>query len=192
MTIRALNVQTAQVQGQYNRNIATSRTLTALMKGGRSSNVAYSGRSDSNSGLASSSSGGRQAAAQPAALQAGTYIFFPRPRATYNAIPINAYIDKIVVRGRNMLIYVSTTARGPSNGGAQGFNTAAGFTCLIINLDRPSQSWKQIGAQYDYEQHVIIVSYENVTATRFSIENTYWNGVVVWEEINMADAEFEP
>lgn len=34
MTIRALNVQTAHVQGQYNRNIPAGRTITALMRSG--------------------------------------------------------------------------------------------------------------------------------------------------------------
>jgi hypothetical protein len=33
MTIRALEVQTAQVQGQYNRNIAAGTTITVLLKG---------------------------------------------------------------------------------------------------------------------------------------------------------------
>ena len=37
MTIRALDVQTAQVQGQYNRNISTSKMTTALMRSGGSS-----------------------------------------------------------------------------------------------------------------------------------------------------------
>ncbi|MDR0320709.1 MAG: DUF1566 domain-containing protein [Treponema sp.] len=41
MRIRALNVETAQVQGQYNRNIAVSKTMTALMRGGRSQNASY-------------------------------------------------------------------------------------------------------------------------------------------------------
>jgi len=36
MTIRALEVQTAQVQGQYNRNIVAGKTITALMKNGGS------------------------------------------------------------------------------------------------------------------------------------------------------------
>jgi hypothetical protein len=44
MRIRALNVQTAEVQGQYNRNISASKTLTALMKGGRPSNTSYGAR----------------------------------------------------------------------------------------------------------------------------------------------------
>jgi hypothetical protein len=34
MTIRALDVQTAQVQGQYNRNIPAGPTITALMRSG--------------------------------------------------------------------------------------------------------------------------------------------------------------
>ena len=58
MSIRALDVQTAQVQGQYNRNINASRTITALMRGGRSQTTSYevaSGRTDpgsTNSGTA--------------------------------------------------------------------------------------------------------------------------------------------
>jgi transcriptional regulator with XRE-family HTH domain len=43
MRIRALNVLTSEVQGQYNRNIATSRLIAALMKGGRSEGARYSG-----------------------------------------------------------------------------------------------------------------------------------------------------
>ena len=44
MRIRALDVQTAQVQGQYNRNINASPTITALMRGGASSNTSYGTR----------------------------------------------------------------------------------------------------------------------------------------------------
>ena len=41
MRIRALDVKTTQVQGQYNRNVNTSKTLTALMKGGKPSSASY-------------------------------------------------------------------------------------------------------------------------------------------------------
>jgi len=47
MRLRALNVQTSQVQGQYNRNIAAGKTIAALMKGGRSVNTVYGGRTAS-------------------------------------------------------------------------------------------------------------------------------------------------
>jgi len=42
MRIRALNVQTAQVQGQYNRNISAGRTITALMRNRSSGSSAVS------------------------------------------------------------------------------------------------------------------------------------------------------
>ena len=53
MTIRALEVQTAQVQGQYNRNIAAGRTITSLMRGGgvqtTSARTSASGRTSTSS-----------------------------------------------------------------------------------------------------------------------------------------------
>ena len=39
--IRALEVQTAQVQGQFNRNIATSKTINSLMEGGGTASSGY-------------------------------------------------------------------------------------------------------------------------------------------------------
>ena len=44
MRIRALNVETAEVQGQYNRNISASRLVATLMRGGRSASASYGGR----------------------------------------------------------------------------------------------------------------------------------------------------
>jgi hypothetical protein len=49
MRIRALNVETAEVQGQYNRNINTSRTITALMKGGKPQSANYGTRTANSS-----------------------------------------------------------------------------------------------------------------------------------------------
>jgi hypothetical protein len=46
MRIRALNVQTSQVQGQYNRNIAAGKNIAALMKGGKSANTVYGARTE--------------------------------------------------------------------------------------------------------------------------------------------------
>jgi hypothetical protein len=54
MRIRALNVETAEVQGQYNRNINASRTITALMKGGRSQTASYGTRTASGSSTSGS------------------------------------------------------------------------------------------------------------------------------------------
>ena len=60
MTIRALEVQTAQVQGQYNRNIAGGKTITALMKsgggsGGKTQSTTTKTTGSSNSGTTQAS-----------------------------------------------------------------------------------------------------------------------------------------
>jgi TolB-like protein len=74
-TIRALEVQTARVQGQNNWNMDAGKTITALMNNGGSGGTATA---------VSGTSGGQAAAtatpARPAALKNGTYTFWPRPR----------------------------------------------------------------------------------------------------------------
>ncbi|GHV47478.1 hypothetical protein AGMMS49546_37140 [Spirochaetia bacterium] len=67
MRIRALEVQTAQVQGQFNRNIPTGATITALMNSG-SKGYSSSGRAGTvtaqtvSGGSSSGGSGGNTAA----------------------------------------------------------------------------------------------------------------------------------
>ena len=72
MTIRALEVQTAQVQGQYNRNIAAGTTITALMASGGSSSRGTQSTPDRTT-----TSGGTAPAATAAPI--------PAPSATQNA-----------------------------------------------------------------------------------------------------------
>ena len=64
MTIRALEVQTAQVQGQYNRNIAAGKTIASLMRGGGTQTTsartsARSGTSTTNAASTSNRTSGR-------------------------------------------------------------------------------------------------------------------------------------
>jgi TolB-like protein len=70
LRIRALEVQTAQVQGQYNRNMNASPILTDLMKSGGTGTRTAAATSTSRtpaSGTAASSGAGGQTAQQPAA-----------------------------------------------------------------------------------------------------------------------------
>jgi hypothetical protein len=69
--IRALNVETAEVQGQYNRNINASRLITALMKGGRSSNASY-GTAKGNSGTSQTASASNSGGGQTQTASGGT------------------------------------------------------------------------------------------------------------------------
>jgi len=71
MTIRALEVQTAQVQGQYNRNITAGKTITALMKNGGGTQSTIARASGSNSiGTVRTSSGTSQSSASSPSSQA--------------------------------------------------------------------------------------------------------------------------
>jgi len=54
--IRALEVKTAQVQGQYNRNIAASQTINSLLASGGSSTVNSAKSTINNSGIATNTS----------------------------------------------------------------------------------------------------------------------------------------
>jgi hypothetical protein len=205
MRIRALNVQTAEVQGQYNRNIAASRTIAALMKGGRSSNTNYGTRTttasgNTTSGNTTSSPQGSTTAgrtAQPAAqarLANGTYTFRPRPQAYKNGIPMETYIFQIVVRGNYLLVYLGNSARGPApNSWVYGFNG----DCMLTNLDNPSRSWttRSVGEK-NRDLGNTIFSFQNVTGNRFSLENLNkggdnWTGGI-FEEFDINKAEYEP
>jgi hypothetical protein len=65
MRIRALNVQTAQVQGQYNKNINASSTITALMKGGKSQTISYGVKTKTPAAASEPNSARQTAQVQP-------------------------------------------------------------------------------------------------------------------------------
>jgi len=69
MRIRALNVQTAQVQGQYNRNISAGKTITALMRSRSGTSVSSSSSSVRGSTTASATTDTSAAARQPTQAQ---------------------------------------------------------------------------------------------------------------------------
>jgi len=62
MRIRALSVQTAEVQAQYNRNMNSGKTIAALTKGGKTTPLSYGGGA-AGLGASGSGSGGRSAEA---------------------------------------------------------------------------------------------------------------------------------
>jgi len=185
ITVRALDVQTGAIQAQFNKNIAAGETIVALMQSGGGTTTAS----------APSSGGGRQAqAAAPSGPQSGTYIFFPRPQAYRNGVPISAYVSQVVVRGRHLVVHISDTARGPATTyyGIQG-----GFMhghIILTNLDNPSRSWGSLGysraenAYSNASAGSLVNSFENATGTRFSMQGSE----AIFEEIDLSKAEYEP
>jgi TolB-like protein len=187
MTIRALNVETAQVQGQYNRNINSSRTIIELMKGGRPQRTTY-GASTAGATSSGTTPSGGTAAAQQVKPKTGTYTFFPRPQATFNGMPKNDYLSKIVVSGNYVVVYISRTPRGPSSGGPDGWN-AWRLNGLLTDLDNPSRAWKVSAADLNQANtDGLVISFENVTGTRFSLEGQ-WDGTFIFSEIKLNEPD---
>jgi len=202
LEVKAIEVQTASVQGQQVWNIPDGTTIAALTTntGGGTATAAQP------------ASGGRQAAGTPSgtsgsqasqavtrktaeglsattAPPAGKYTFWPRPQVYKRGMPDPEWLYQIVVRGKNMLIYVGDRERGPSTGSLDGWGTSG---TVLTNLDNPSRSWTHIG--YSRTQNLseggTILSFENVTGFRFSLEHTYWS--IIIENIDLSKADYEP
>ena len=90
--IRALEVQTAQVQGQYNRNIASSPMITALIANGGSSTGTARATGNSNA------SGGTTSATPSAPMATATPV---EPPITGTVVPGNSLAEKLAWLNRS-------------------------------------------------------------------------------------------
>jgi hypothetical protein len=134
-----------------------------------------------------------QPAAQPATIRNGTYTFWPRPRAKRAGVPVDADLEKVVVSSGYLVVFVNANAQGPitsksPSGGNGWFVTSP---AMIQDLDNPRLSWQGVGNSGDTRGDRYI-SFQGVTARRFSLTNNYDSVPTIFEEINLADAEYEP
>jgi TolB-like protein len=199
-TIRALDVQSARVQGQNNFNIASGKIITALMNSKGGSSGTTSTASPSSAG----GQGGQQAqpaqTAQPAqaakltAPANGTYYFYPRPRATKGGVNANAYLDRIIIRGGYLIVYLNDKPQGIGGMPAGGNYWYLTKDISIQDLDNPRLSWQGVdrGSHDSVEKGYSTVSFQGVTARRFSLTNDWDSPSTVFEEIDLSKAEYEP
>jgi hypothetical protein len=198
MRIRALNVETAEVQGQYNRNINTSRTITALMKGGRSTSASYgasTARTSGNTDSPASGTGNRQTAqvATPATLQAGTYTFWPRPQAHYAGRDVACYLDRIVVRGNFITFFLTDRAVGEgSDPEGQWWQGQGGIDDRMVlqDLDNPRRTWRYTERGNVGHRGQFFITYQGVNARRLTlIWNRYEEAAYVFDEIVIGEPD---
>ncbi|MDR3200922.1 MAG: hypothetical protein LBT68_05635, partial [Spirochaetales bacterium] len=122
----------------------------------------------------------------------GTYTFYPRPQGYQGAAKVNAYLNKIVVRGDYMSIYLTKAAQGPGSAGAPFGNWFVIYVpmnkIVLQDLDNPSKSYT--AEQYDYSgEDGPYFTYKGVPARRFSLTNTYEKVPIVFEEIILGDPD---
>jgi hypothetical protein len=202
LRVRALNVESAEIQGQFNRNNPAGPTITALVNSRAAGHAAGSGLTAYGGGSAGSTSaaplprsptGAQAAQARPAN---GTYTFWPRPQAYQGASKVNAYINKILVRGEYMSIYFTGTASGPGKDSRPQPDWVEIYTnqskIILQDLDNPSKSYTResiprLGFGYDDDGYYY--SFKGVTARRFSLTNGYTTVPSVFEEIILGEPD---
>jgi TolB-like protein len=142
LSVRALDVQTAQVQGQYNRNIAAGKTIAALM---RSGGVSGGGTQAATVSATGSGSGGTAARTEPPPAGA---------LAVNNVASWNAAITRIRNGGDNQtyVIHVTGTVSVPPLPDNENlFGTVTGLTVTIqgggtLTISNTNGSLLRIGA----------------------------------------------
>ena len=191
MRIRALDVLTAQVQGQFNRNIAAGSTINMLMASGASRSTggsggtatATGGRSGSSgSGTASGSgSGSGTQTATPAAparrgyWEGNTYFFNPRLQVTQAGVRQNLYIDRVVVAGQYFSIFFTGGPTGRAGDGEYGYFWRELQKISLENLDSTGRPFNPINKGEDDDRNDptatggFYLMFQGVTGTRFSL-----------------------
>ena len=218
LSIKALNVQTAAVQGQYNSSIFSSPIANTLMA---SRSPIATSRMPSATAAANQTPAATApaetapaataptttapattaptttapattaptttapAVTAPAALRPGTYTFFPRPRASQGGVDRNAYIERIVVRGEFLTIYITDRPLGTGSypEGAWSYNS----TVILQDIDRPARVTNVSNAGWEGNHYFI--TFSNVTATRFRLMDTYSNPNYIFDEIILGDPD---
>jgi hypothetical protein len=126
-----------------------------------------------------------------AAIANGTYIFYPRLRAMEGGRDINAYLDKIVVRGGYVNFYLEGKPIGTGGApqGENGWYSGMG-NYTLTNLDSLRQTYNPVSVTYEEPR---TLSFQNLrTGKRFSLTYTYGKVPVIFEEIDLSKAEYEP
>jgi hypothetical protein len=137
-----------------------------------------SGTNDEAGGETNGGAPASRTAAPVQVIPNGTYTYYPRPRATAAGIRINAYLDKIEVSGRDMVIYLDSWALGKGGypGGGWLHSIAESNDRVILqDLDNPARTYHPVNHTWRDDHGGVALSFQNVTATRFSLTDTYYN-----------------
>jgi hypothetical protein len=199
LSIRALAVESAEVVGLFNKNIANGGTVAALTSGPKQPAAAGGG---TRAAAGAGGQGGQTTptlatTAQSKALANGKYTFFPRLSATKAGLPVdNIFIAQITVAGGYMTVHFARTAKGawtPETEwdyGPSGFYDKQNFT--LQDLDNPSRSYNPISAQETRNGmgRIWSISFNQTNIKRFSLTCKKYsddNPPYIFDEIIMPD-----
>jgi hypothetical protein len=176
LRVRALGVQTARIEGQFNRNIPQGPTIAALTR--------------SPAPVIPAAQPGTAPAQDPSAAVAppnGTYTFFPRLRAFSGAREVNVYLHRVVVRSGYVTMYlqdvpIETQRFGWDFIGVKLLGSWGRTNTVLKDLDNPSRVYYL--AENSASVRDGFCTFQNVTGARFSLTTANGsNPPVVFDEI---------
>ncbi|MDR1904157.1 MAG: penicillin-binding protein activator LpoB [Treponema sp.] len=171
MQVKAIEVQSARVQGQWSRNVPTGATIAALTENYAPAVTGPASIPAVNSARPSIIP---PAAPAPPALIDGTYRFNPRIQAFQGARAVHVYLDRIVVRRGYMTIYIINTPEGDGSGyGSSLIGSWKNASLKDMDNNRSGRlvqavpSGPPFGSVCAYD-----LSYQNITGTRLTLTST--------------------
>jgi TolB-like protein len=175
LTIRALEVQTARVQGQYNRNIPPSPTITALINSSNSySSTAYGSgiRVPSTTVFNETMSDGRVTQQQPVSILVnGTYTLMPRPRGRLGGVWQDIYISRVEVDSEYMTFFFENTEIAGSGYGRSGSIDWDRERATLIDLDKPNVYRRNTGRTGQGGGYIVSCVFPRIDGQRLRLEN---------------------
>jgi TolB-like protein len=208
---KTIAVQSAGIAAQSSADVMNDskvqRLLASSPSGGSAPKIAQrtSGAAPAQSGAVAAQppQGSRQQPApiqverQPvapaqAALRNGTYTFYPRLQVMQGGVDKPCYLDRIVVRSGYLTVYLVNTPIGKGSYygiGGNGWAGSARSSIILQDLDNPSRTWNPTTDGEDSVNGGNYITFEKVTATRFSLTNNYERVPLVFDEIILGEPD---
>jgi hypothetical protein len=165
ITLRALTVEKAEVQGLFNRNIPGSGTVAILTSGSKGTAVtAQNGPQRSE----------RQAASitpQVFVLKNGTYTLMPRPRGRMDGVWEDIYVSRIEVDSEYMTFYFENRETAGDGYGRSGIVNWDRDLATLTGLDKPNVYKKNTGRTGKNNGYVVSCVFPRIDGKRLRLEN---------------------
>ncbi|GHV47028.1 hypothetical protein AGMMS49546_36130 [Spirochaetia bacterium] len=121
-------------------------------------------------------------------LKNGTYTFYPRLRAMQGGADQNVYLDRIVIRGGNFTLYLVDKPVGKGNN-PEGQWSGRSRRVILQDLDHPQLVYNVTNAGEDGYNGPHYLTFQNVTATRFSLTNYGYDTPYIFDEITLGEPD---
>jgi len=202
LTIKAINIETAMVAVSYPADIAKSKRIETLLASGGGAAGTQKAQRASTGGSTTAQAPAAPVPAVPATPvgpKNGTYTFRPRLRANQGGRDINCYLDRIVVRSGYFTVYVvgNPTGRGTDAGSdatsvwwiPSWMGGLDRSKISIQNLDSPSRTWIPVNSGHDPENEGGFMTFQGVTAVRFTLINKNREAPIDFGEITLGEPD---